>query len=280
MLRLQGMMLGNKPSVALVEMSGMIGGQLRPEPYIDLFRQIRENDRYRSVLLSIDSPGGSAWASEALHDEAMLLAKKKPLVVYFRGLGASGAYMIATAASRIVALPSALVGSIGVISLQPIAQDLLRKVGLEFSVTKSGTLKDMGAFYRHPTPEEQERQQSLVDELYENFVTMVAEARKLTQEKTRSLATGEIFTGRGALERGLVDELGGLDHAEKVAARLGGLPADAIAKVSPPRKLRDILVGSFGRTSPGADVRLFLSQPVLYVAPAYAQGAFVEILRR
>jgi protease-4 len=261
-------------------MTGVIGGALKPEPYIELFRKLREAHWARSVLLSIDSPGGSAWASEALRDEAMLLAKEKPVVVYFRGLGASGAYMIATAASRIVALPSALVGSIGVISMQPMARDLLQKVGLEFNVTKGGRLKDMGAFYREPTPEEKERQQALVDELYETFVTMVADARKIPQDKARELATGEIFTGRGALERGLVDELGGLDHAEKVAARLGNVPRDAVTKVSPPRRLRDLLVGSFGRTGSGADFRLFLSQPVLYVAPAYAQGAFVDVLRR
>ena len=142
-------------------------------------------------------------------------------MAYIRGTGASGAYYIACAAQKVVAMPSSLVGSIGVIYLRPVLQELFQKLGISFSVFKGGRLKDMGGFWRSPTPEEEGKFAGLIDEIYDNFVRVVAAGRHMEEERARELATGEIFTGRGAQERGLVDEIGDFDHALDLATNLG-----------------------------------------------------------
>ena len=131
-----------------------------------LLNALRRNRRVRAVVLDIDSPGGSAAASEHLYMAARKLAERKPVVAFVRGVGASGAYMLACGATRIVALPGAVVGSIGVISLRPIAVELLRRIGLSIAVSKTGPFKDSGAFYREPTAEAQRKElQSVVANL-------------------------------------------------------------------------------------------------------------------
>ena len=120
-----------------------------------------------------------------LYHSIRKIAESKPVVAYVRGIGASGGYYLACAASKVVALPTALVGSIGVIYLRPIMEQLLGKVGVEFSVFKGGRLKDMGGFWRSPTPEEGEKFQGLINEIYENFVSVVANGRALGEAHVR-----------------------------------------------------------------------------------------------
>ena len=211
----------SRSGVGVVEMTGVIGGAVRIPVYTRLLEGLRTNRRFRSVLLEIDSPGGTAAGSEALYHSLLRVAQEKPVVAYIRGTGASGAYYISCAATSIVALPSALVGSIGVIYLRPVIRQLLEKLGIDFSVFKSGRLKDMSGFWRNPTAEEESKFSGLVEEIYDSFVSVVAKGRRLDEEKVRELATGEVFTGRGARERALVDELGDFDTALDLAAQLG-----------------------------------------------------------
>jgi len=140
-----------------------------------------------------------------------------------RGTGASGSYMLACGAARIVAIPTAIIGSIGVISVRPIVQDLLARMGVQIAVNKTGPYKDSGAFYRLPTDEELAREQVLIAEYYDSFLDIIVEGRKLERETVRSFATGEIFTARKALTMGLVDELGDLDTAIDAAAKMAGI---------------------------------------------------------
>ncbi len=196
------------------------------------------------MLLDIDSPGGSVSASEDLYLKVRRLREKKPVVAFIRGTGASGSYMVACAASRIVALPSALVGSIGVISMRPVADQLLERLGVSVSVSKSGPLKDMGAFYRPPTDEEQDKLQGIIDELFETFVERVAEARGMDMEQAHRYATGEVYTATRGKELGLVDELMDYDDAVDAAAELGGVPR-RISYVRPPRSMRQRMIGRF-----------------------------------
>ena len=114
-----------------------------------------------------------------------------------------------------------MVGSIGVIFYRPLLDQLLAKAGIGFSVYKEGRLKDMGGFWRGSTPEEDEKFQSLIGEIYENFLMVVAQGRKLDVDRVRELATGEVFTGRKGQELGLVDEIGDFDRALDIAADLG-----------------------------------------------------------
>ena len=152
--------------------------------------------------------------------------------------GPPGAYLVSCAATRIVASPGALVGSIGVISIRPVLVELLRRLGASVSVSKSGAFKDMGAFWRDATPEENEKMQVLIDEYFESFLSIVTKSRHLDEEEARGLATGEVFWAPRALERGLIDELGDLDRAIDLASELSGAPR-RLVHVRPPRSLRD-----------------------------------------
>lgn len=230
------------PRVAIVELTGVIGVKLHAREFTHLLRQVRENPRYKAVVLDIDSPGGSAFASEDIYLAARTLAKRKPVVAAVRGVGASGSYMVACAGEKIFALPSAFVGSIGVISARPMVEDLLGKVGVEMLVAKSGEFKDMGSMFRAPTEEEQAREQQLLDDIYSRFVEIVEEGRpKLSHDEVEKLATGEVFLGRKAQELGLVDELGGLDEAVDWVAERAEIPPKTVV-LRPRRGLAQLLL--------------------------------------
>ena len=213
--------IGRGSGVAVVEFHGIIGSQIRASVYARLLDSIARNKRYRALLLDIDSPGGSAHGSEVLHRSLQRVAENKPVVAYVRGLGASGAYYLCCAASQVFALPTAMVGSIGVIYLRPVMEQLLARVGVEFSIFKGGKFKDMSGFWRSPTPEESERFQGLIDEIYDNFVSVVAAGRSLEPERVRELATGEIYTGLRGKELGLVDHIGDFNDALDATAAAG-----------------------------------------------------------
>ena len=230
------------PRVAVIELSGVIGVKLHAREFTQLLRQVRENPRYKAVVLDIDSPGGSAFASEDIYLAARTLGQRKPLAAAVRGVGASGSYMVACAAERIFALPSAFVGSIGVISARPMVEELLGKVGVEMLVAKSGEFKDMGSLFRPPTKEEQAREQGLLDDIYARFLEIVAEGRpELSREQIETIATGEVFLGRKAKEVGLVDELGDLDAAVDWVAARADIPAKTVA-LRPRRGLAQVLL--------------------------------------
>jgi protease-4 len=210
--------------IAAVELSGTIGSSLRASEYANIFDRLRENGRVKSVLLIVDSPGGSATDSGYLQSSIATLAKVKPVIAFVQGLAASGAYMASSPATKIVALPSALVGSIGVISMTPILRGLLDRLGVNVEIVKSGRLKDMGSFTREPTDEERRKEQELSDEIYNEFIDSVAKFRKLERDKVENLATGEVFTAKKALQMGLVDELGDHNRAIEIASELGQVP--------------------------------------------------------
>ncbi len=234
---------GRTEHVAVVEMEGTIGPRIRAGEFAKLFRSLEESARVRAVVLDIDSPGGSAPASGYLYLSASALAKKKPLVAFIRGTGASGAYLVSCAAARIIAIPSAIVGSIGVVSIRPLLYEAMDRLSLKMSVVKSDRFKDMGSMFRPPTAEEAAKEQALVDELFEQMVDAVADGRHMEREAVKAIATGEIFTGRKGLELGLVDELGDLERAIDVACELGRSPRKPVW-VRPRRGLRD-MVASF-----------------------------------
>jgi protease-4 len=226
--------------IAVVEMEGVIGPRMKANDYGKLFRALEENDRVKAVVLDVDSPGGSASASDFLYLSVQSLARKKPVVSFIRGTGASGSYLFSCAANKIVAIPSAIIGSIGVISMRPLLYDAMERVSVKMAVTKSDKFKDMGSMFRPPTPEEEQKEQELVDELYDQFLEAVMKGRNMTREQVRAVATGEIFTGRKAKEVGLIDEVGDLERAIDIAAELGHTPRKPVW-VRPKRGLRDMV---------------------------------------
>jgi protease IV len=191
--------------LAVVPLRGIIGGQLHARDTTRLLDRLREDGNVRGVLLDIDSPGGGATESEAMYLSVKRLAAAKPVIAYVRGTGASGAYFLACGATRVLAFPSAIVGSIGVISARPILVETLRRLGATMLVTKTGPFKDLGAPWREPTEAERAKEQSLVDAIFRRFRAAVATARSLDDADLDSVTTGEVWLGEEAVAVGLVD---------------------------------------------------------------------------
>lgn len=214
--------IGRSPSVAVIEIHGVIGNHVKIPEFSRLIDSVAGNSRQKALLLDIDSPGGSATGSEVLYRSIQRVGEVKPVYAYVRGMGASGGYYLACAASKVYALPTALVGSIGVIYLRPVLEQLLSKVGVEFSVFKSGEFKDMTGFWRSPTDRESEKFQELINEIFDNFVAVVASGRSLEETAVREIATGEVMTAQKGVGVGLVDEIGDFKDTLEAAAAAGG----------------------------------------------------------
>jgi len=230
------------PRIGVVELFGVLGTTIRGPDHGRILSALRDDTRVRALVVDIDSPGGSAATAEQIHLDIAKVAARKPVVAFIRGSGLSGGYLASCAATKVVAIPTAIVGSIGVISIRPVISELLQRLGVKVFVTKAGTFKDMFQPFREPTDEEQKKLQSLMDEYYDWFVHAVARTRHLQPKKVRSLATGEMFTARKAKELGLVDELGDLDTAIDMATELGRVPR-RLAYLRPRRAILERLVG-------------------------------------
>jgi protease-4 len=230
----------NPPRIAVVEVFGALGSPERTSRQAAVLRALAKNPATRAVVLDIDSPGGTVTASDYLHRSVEKLAEEKPAIAFIRGTGASGAYLAACAATRIVALPTAIVGSIGAISVRPLLYDFLQRIGVRVSVTKSGRLKDMWSMLREPTQEERRKEQALLDEFYDYLLRTVARKRHLGPDTMGIVGTGEIFSGERAYEMGLVDVLGDFDTAVELAMQLGKAPR-RVVYARPRRGLRALL---------------------------------------
>ncbi len=186
-----------------------------------------EESGVKAVLLRVNSPGGSAAASQEIFQAIREVRKKKPVVVSMGDLAASGGYYISSAADFIYANPATLTGSIGVIFDSLEVSALLEKIGVTPQTLKAGEYKDIGSLYRKMTESERKLLQEMLDDVHAQFINAVAEGRKMDIPKVRELATGIVMTGEQAKEKGLVDELGGLEDAKKKARELAKLPEDA-----------------------------------------------------
>ncbi|HEX6548873.1 MAG TPA: signal peptide peptidase SppA [Candidatus Dormibacteraeota bacterium] len=236
-------MLWSRP-VTLIRIEGTIGVGVRASDWVPIIDGLRRRRRTKAVVMEVDSRGGSASVSDSMHESVRRLAEVKPVVAFTGNLCASGGYLIACAARRFVVQPAALIGSIGVISVRPLAYGLMERVGVAVNVTKSHDLKDMGAFYREPTETEIRKEQALVDDYYAMFLERVEAARKIAPERLRELATGEVFTGRQAVAAGLADQLGTFEDAIEAAAELAGVKIRT-RWTGPRRSLRSRLLGPF-----------------------------------
>ncbi|MFC1995445.1 signal peptide peptidase SppA [Chloroflexota bacterium] len=248
-----------KEKVAVIYLSGIIAdssqqgllttGGISPKQVRDYLRNAEGDDSIRAVVLRVDSPGGSAAASQEIASEVRRFKEVtgKPLVISMGDVATSGGYYISVYADRLVANPSTLTGSIGVISQFIYIDGLLEKLGLELETIKTGKHKDMGIW---PLTEEQRRiVQDISDDLYEQFVATVAEGRDLQITEVKQLATGQPYTGVQALSLGLVDELGGLETAIELASSLAGITTPEIEEYSPPSSFIEKLLGGLSLPS-------------------------------
>jgi protease-4 len=210
--------LGEK--IGVIPIEGIIGDS---REIVSEISEFSDNSNIRAVVLRIDTPGGSVAPSQEIYQAIRELRKKKKVVVSMGSVAASGGYLIAVAADRIVANPGTITGSISAVMHYANVEELLKKVGVRSSVIKSGKFKDIGSPARSMTEEERSLIQGIVDDIYDQFVGIVSENRKIPLSKIRQLSDGRIFTGRQAKELGLVDELGGLQDAVLLAGRLSGM---------------------------------------------------------
>lgn len=181
-------------------------------------KKVRLDERYKAIVLRINSPGGSAMASDVIWREVVLAKKAKPVIVSMGSVAASGGYYIAAPADVIVAEPNTITGSIGVFGLMINAQELLNnKLGINVETVKFGEYADLGSIDRPLTTAERAIIQRGVDRIYDDFITKVAEGRKLKKEQVDSIAQGRVWAAIDAKKIGLVDEFGGLDKAIAIA---------------------------------------------------------------
>ena len=210
---------GTAGTIALVELNEEIVGS---QHIVQQIKRYRENTSVRAIVLRIESPGGGVSASQEIYEEVKKTREYgKPIVVSMGSVAASGGYYIAVGASRIVANPGSITGSIGVISQFMHVNQLLDKIGVTSTPIKSGQMKDAGSPFRSSTAEDKRYFQEMIDDIYDQFVTTVAIERKLEKSLVKKYADGRVFTGRKAYELKLIDTLGTYQDAIKIAAQLG-----------------------------------------------------------
>ena len=208
--------------VAIIPITGVIESD---GAFLQRLEQYRDDESVRGFVVEIRSPGGVAGTAQSMYSELARLRDEdeRPVVAWIGEIGASGGYYVALGADSILALPSAITGSIGVIMEFPNAEELLRKAGVGLEVVKSGELKDLGSPVRDLTDEERRVLQDLVDDVYDQFVAAVAENRGLEREQVETLADGRVLSGAQAVRAGLVDRTATLREAVDVAGRMAGL---------------------------------------------------------
>lgn len=210
--------------VAVVKVEGPILDALET---VKKLEELRKDKNVKAVVLRLESPGGSVAASQEIFEQVLLLKQEKKVVASMGTVAASGAYYIACAADRIVANAGSITGSIGVIMETFGLKELMDLIRVKPRTLKSGRYKDVGSPFRDLTPEDREYLQSLLDNMYAQFLKAVADTRGQSLDSVRSLAEGKIYTGMQAKELGLIDELGNIYRAVAVARELAGLPPDA-----------------------------------------------------
>ena len=236
--------------VALIRIEGVI---LDAQATISELKQYSENPLVKAIVLRIDSPGGGVVPSQEIHDAVKRVKNKsnKAVIASMGTVAASGGYYIAAATDRIIANPGTLTGSIGVIMEMANFEGLMKKVGVEGVVIKSGRFKDVGSPLRKMRDEERKLLQSVMDDVHHQFIEAVADGRSLEVSDVEPLADGRIYTGRQAKEARLVDELGDLDDAIHIAADIAGMEGEP--KVVEPRKrfsFRDIIESRWASVFP------------------------------
>lgn len=241
--------VGNK--IAVISLNGSItssgssflfGQVINPDRVREQLQRAERDVAVKAIVIRVESPGGTVAACQEILNAMEKVTK--PIVISMGETAASGGYYISAKADKIVALPGTLTGSIGVISQIPNIQGLYDKLGIKIETFKGGKYKDMYAGTRELTEEEKEIMQELTDLYYDQFVKVVAEGRKLDENRVRELATGQLYPGTQAKELGLVDELGGLQTAIDSAADLAGIKQPAVEYYKPrPSSLLESLFG-------------------------------------
>lgn len=241
---------------------GTFGDQVVSEDIAAALREAARDPMLKAVVIRLNSPGGTAAASQEISAEVERLRKSGKKVVASMGdTAASGAYWIAAGTDRIVANPGTMTGSIGVILERYDLQGLYGKVGVDTETFKSGPYKDMGSASRPSTPEERAIFQSMIDDIYNQFVEQVAQGRHKDAAEVRTLADGRVYTGRQAMDLGLVDQLGDFHDAVLLAGSLAGIPGEPTVVDLGPKNIFSSLFGITGSSTFWQSALPFLPYP-------------------
>lgn len=224
---------GPENQVAIVYAEGEIvdgdgsATELGGDSFAALLREIRNNKNVRAVVMHVNSPGGSVYASEKIRRELELISAQKPLVVSFGDVAASGGYWISTPAQKIFARPLTITGSIGVFGVLPNFENLGKFLGINSEAVTTSALAEIETMRRPKTPQEMQILQKDVDDIYKRFVSLVAKSRNRTPEEIAEIGEGRVWSGISAKSIGLVDDFGGIVAAAEFAANAAGIaPGD------------------------------------------------------
>ena len=242
-----GEFAGFGDKIGVIDVEGVI---LDPRTVVKQLREFRRDDSIRAIILHVNTPGGGAAASQEIYSEVRRIRdeKKKKIVASVETLGASGGYYVSVATEKIYADPASIVGSIGVISQWVNYEDLLKWAKLKDVTFKAGALKDTGNPARPMTPEEKAYFQSLINDMHGQFISAVAEGRKLKMDDVKKLADGRVWTGQQALPLKLVDQIGDFRVAVEETAKAVGIKGEPTL-VHPEKERRTVLDLIFGDVS-------------------------------
>src|ERR1022692_989001 len=243
--------------IGVVDLDGVI---LSPQPVVGQLKKFADDSSIKAIILHVNSPGGGVAASEEIYREVkrIRVEKKKRVVVSIESVGASGAYYIASASNKIYADQGSIVGSIGVIAQWMNYGDLLKWAKLKDVVIKSGEFKDTGNPSRDLTPAEQAYMQSLIDNMFGQFVQAVADGRSMKFNDVKTIANGKVWTGEQALSMNLIDNVGDFEAAVKDTAKSVGISGDpTLVRPDKDRKtMLDLLTGDISQWIPGREKML------------------------
>ena len=228
---------GSSDKIAVISLQGLISSSIEGvvgDTMVDdlkiALRQAADDEKTKAILLHIDSPGGEVTAADTIYNAVREARNRKPVVVYMGSLAASGGYYVACGGNYVMANPTTLTGSIGVIIETFNYENLLDKVGVQPVVFKSGAFKDMLSGSREMTPEERTYIQALVMQIYDKFLTVVSDERRLSKDVLRPIADGRIVTGADALSDKLIDKTGYIEEAYEKCRELGHAPDAKVVK--------------------------------------------------
>lgn len=239
--------------ILLLDLSGVLSEDVpsfsitTPPPRVPLLARVREelrkaedDERVKALIVRINSPGGTITASDILYHElrAFKARKKVPLIAVIMDVGASGGYYAALAADTIVVNPTTITGSIGVVMVTVNAQGLLEKIGVAPLAIKSGPMKDAGSPFRSLTEPERAVFQGIIDEMHGRFVGLIAQSRKMPEDRVRGFADGRVYTADQALKLGLVDRVGYLEDVVALAKERAGLDEAKVIMYHRPKEYR------------------------------------------
>ncbi len=234
-----------KEKIGVVDIVGPI---LESTRVMEQLVEFRKDPGIKGILLRVDSPGGGVGPSQEIYREILRTREEKPIVASMGSVAASGGYYVCSPATKIVANPSTITGSIGVIMEFMTFEKLLKKIGLEMEVLKKGEYKDVGSPHRALTPEEKEMLLKVMGDIHEQFIEDVSKARSLEKEKVRALADGRIFTGNEALTLGLVDAIGNQEDAVDLLKKLANIRGEPqLVYPRAQKRLLDLLIDSLIR---------------------------------